>query len=85
MCWQDGPAGKGTCYQATQPDFGPGDPHGRKKELTSESWTLKSVDVSLTETYKLEKYDWNEIKFTKVKVSFFLTSEMLAGLNKMTL
>lgn len=56
-----------------------------KKELTSESWTLKSVGVSLTETYKLEKYDWNEIKFTKVKVSFFLTSEKLAGLNKMTL
>lgn len=50
MCWQDGPAGKGTCYQATQPDFDPGDPHDRKKELTPESWTLKSVGVSLTET-----------------------------------
>lgn len=54
MGWQGGPAGKGTCYQASQPDFDPGDPRGGKKELTSKSCTLTSVSVcvSFTHTYK---------------------------------
>lgn len=51
MGWQGGPAGKGTCYQASQPDFDPGNPRGGKKELTSKNCTLTSVSVCLFHTH----------------------------------